>query len=304
MAWLDPKHLFELEPDLPDLSGTVLVEALTGFVDAGGGRRLAVSQLLSTGAQQPVATFDVDLLYDYRARRPAMGFSRDHWESYDTPRLAIDLMHDADQRPYLLLHGPEPDVYWERFITAMQQIIEQLGVEMTVGLNSIPMAVPHTRPVGVIAHGTRPELIAGRQPSWISDVQVPGSVSHLLEFRRGEAGQAALGFAAQVPYYVAEAEYQAGAVALLEAVSAASGLSLGTEALKEAAIATRTKLDEQVAESDEIGTVVHALEEQYDAFVAGQGKSLLADASQLPTAEELGAELERFLRQQSGPTSS
>jgi len=78
------------------------------------------------------------------------------------------------------------------------------------------------------------------------------------------------------------------------------GLRLPVEALDEAAAATRTALDEQVAGAPEVAEVVRALEEQYDAFVEGRGKSLLAEA-ELPTADELGAELERFLAEQRGP---
>jgi hypothetical protein len=57
-------------------------------------------------------------------------------------------------------------------------------------------------------------------------------------------------------------------------------------------------IDEQVAQSDEVAAVVRALEEQYDAFVAGRGRSLLAGDAGLPSADELGAELERFLAEQ------
>ncbi len=42
--------------------------------------------------------------------------------------------------------------------------------------------------------------------------------------------------------------------------------------------------------------LVGALEQQYDAFVRGRGSDLLAAGSgDLPSADELGAELERFL---------
>jgi hypothetical protein len=55
-----------------------------------------------------------------------------------------------------------------------------------------------------------------------------------------------------------------------------------------------------VVESEEVAAVVHALEQQYDAYVAGRGSDLLAPGTgPLPTADELGAELERFLAEQS-----
>ena len=49
---------------------------------------------------------------------------------------------------------------------------------------------------------------------------------------------------------------------------------------------------------EEVTALVGSLEAQYDAFMAGRSRpSLLApDASQLPSADEIGADVEEFLR--------
>lgn len=299
---LDPHELYQLTDDLPDLGQPVLIQALTGFVDAGNASRLAREQLLTSLEGRPIATFDVDQLFDYRSRRPVMTFVEDHWESVDTPKLELHLLHDDDETPFLLLTGPEPDLQWERFVAAVAGLAARLDVRLTVGLNSIPMAVPHTRPTGVTAHATRPELIGGYEP-WLQRVQVPGSVGHLLEFRLGEQGRDALGFAAHVPHYVAQTEYPAAAEVLLTSVSRSTGLLLPADGLRSAAEVVRVEIDRQVAQTDDAAALVQALEEQYDAFARGRGeKSLLApDAGPLPTADELGAELERFLAEQTRP---
>ncbi|GAA0370782.1 MULTISPECIES: proteasome assembly chaperone family protein [Micromonospora] len=301
---LDPHELYELTDDLPDLGQPVLIQALTGFVDAGNASRLAREQLLTSLESRPIARFDLDQLFDYRSRRPVMTFVEDHWESYDTPELVLHLLHDDDETPFLLLTGPEPDLQWERFVAAVAGLSTRLDVRLTVGLNSIPMAVPHTRPAGVTAHATRRELIVGYEP-WLQRVQVPGSVGHLLEFRLGEAGRDALGFAAHVPHYVAQAEYPAAAEVLLASVSRSTGLLLPRDGLRSAAEAVRVEIDRQVAQSEEAATLVQALEEQYDAYARGrEGKNLLAaENGPLPTAEELGAELERFLAEQTRPNN-
>ena len=294
---LDPSDLFVLEADPGDLGSPVLVQALDGFIDAGGARRLAREHLVSSSPEaRVVATFDVDQLHDYRARRPPMLFVEDHWESYDAPSLTLTALRDATGTPYLLLAGPEPDVQWERFSAAVRILVERHGVRRDVGLNAIPMAVPHTRPAGVIAHGSRRELVAGFDP-WVATVQVPGAAGHLLEFRLGQAGYDATGFAVHVPHYVAQAEYPAAAEALVQSIARVSGLVLPTEALAVAAQETRRLIDEQIGESGDVQAVVRALEEQYDAFVAGRG-GLLPDGQPLPTGDELGAELERFLAEQ------
>jgi len=298
----DPQELYQLAGDLPDLGRPVLIQALTGFVDAGSAGRLAREHLLTTLPGRIVATFDIDALLDYRSRRPIMLFVEDHWESYEEPTLALHLLHDSSNTPFLLLAGPEPDLQWERFTAAMTSLIDQLGVRLTVGFNSIPMAVPHTRPTGITAHATRRDLIVGYEP-WLRRVQVPGGAGHLLEYRLGQSGRDAMGFAVHVPHYLAQTEYPAAAERLLTAVSKATGLLLPTEELRAAADVARAEIDQQIAQADEAASVVRSLEEQYDAFVRGQeGANLLGgEAGSLPTADELGAELERFLAEQTRP---
>jgi hypothetical protein len=139
----------------------------------------------------------------------------------------------------------------------------------------------------------------------VGTVQVPGSITNLLEFRLGQAGLDAMGFAVHVPQYLTQAEYPDAAAVLLENVAAVTDLTLPTSALHEAAEATKREIDEQVAGSAEVAAVVRALEQQYDAYVASRGgdapgdeQGLLAGRRGFPTADELGAELERFLAEQ------
>lgn len=299
----DPRELYSLTEDVSELGEPVLIQALTGFVDAGQATRLAREQLLAVLDSRPVATFDIDQLLDYRSRRPAMIFLRDHWEGYDDPKLELHLLRDDAGTPFLLLSGPEPDLQWERFVAAVTALVDRLRVRLTVGLNSIPMAVPHTRPTGVTAHASRRELIAGYEP-WLQRVQVPGSAGHLLEYRLGQQDRAALGFAVHVPHYLAQAEYPAAAEMLLASVSRTTGLLLPTDALRSAAEVVRADIDRQITENEEAAGLVRALEEQYDAFTRGRssgGDLLAGQTGPLPTADELGAELERFLAEQSRP---
>ncbi|MDT0260333.1 PAC2 family protein [Jatrophihabitans lederbergiae] len=294
---LDPAGLFDFVDPLPEFDSPVLVQAMDGFVDAGNGSRLARAHLLSTLESELVVTFDVDQVLDYRGRRPEMLFATDHWESYTAPQLAIHALTDTAGTRFLLLSGPEPDTQWERFSAAIKLIVERLGVRLLVGLNAIPMGVPHTRPSTVIAHGSPPSLVA-EYSNWLGTVQVPASAGHLMEFRLGETGLDSMGFAVNVPHYLAHLDYPAAAATLLECVAKAGGLELPVSVLDEAAIVTRVDLDAQVASSEQVASVVHALEAQYDEIVAGRSRGLVADGGRLPTADEIGAEFEQYLSQQ------
>jgi predicted ATP-grasp superfamily ATP-dependent carboligase len=295
--------MYELEFPAPQLAssdgrGPVLIHALEGFSDAGHAIRLAAEHLRNTLETELVASFAIDELLDYRSRRPLMTFKTDHFTDYDDPQLNLYALHDSLGTPFLLLAGLEPDLKWERFVTAVRLLAERLGVRQTIGLGTIPMAVPHTRPVSMTAHSNNRELITDHQP-WVGEVQVPGSASNLLEYRMAQHGHEVLGFTVHVPHYLAQTDYPAAAEALLEQVAKTASLAVPLRALTDAGATIRTKIDEQVEASAEVAQVVTALERQYDAFVAAQeNRSLLAHDEELPSGEELAGEFERFLAQQ------
>ena len=66
-----------------------------------------------------VGAFDIDALYDYRARRPRLVFDTDHYASLDYPELLVSEVRDAQGTGFLLLHGPEPDFAWRTFCAAV-----------------------------------------------------------------------------------------------------------------------------------------------------------------------------------------
>ncbi len=293
----NPADLYQFAQATPPVDGDLtMLYYLDGFIDAGAAGRLLTAHLMSALEHEQIATFDIDSLLDYRSRRPIMTFAKDHWDHYDAPELAVSLMHDAAGTPFLLLAGLEPDREWETFTAAVVQLSADLRVRLSVGFHGIPMGVPHTRQLGVTAHATRPELIDGYRPL-VDKLQVPGSAAALLEYRLGAAGRQAVGFAVHVPHYLAQAAYPAAAATLLDSVQRVTGLVLPGDALREAAHRTNLEIARQVEGSAEVAEVVQALEQQYDAFTVDR-ENLLASDEQVPTAEELGAQFERFLAEQ------
>jgi PAC2 family protein len=281
-----------------DRRGPVLVHALAGDFDAASSAALAAAHLLATLPHRTIARLDADLLVDYRARRPRMSFAGDRYESFDAPQIVLSALEDDAGTPFLLLTGPEPDYRWEAFVGAIRGLVEQLGVTSVVAMQAIPMPVPHTRPVTVTAHATRRSLIESYPVYW-GDLRIPGSVPALLELRLGEAGVDALGVAAHVPHYLAQATFPAATLTLLEHVGRLTGLLLPTETLREATEQHRTEVDEQIARSADNTAVVAALEQQYDQFTAARaGSDLLGSVGEVPSGDELGAEFERFLAEQ------
>lgn len=296
---MQPESLYEVHTDDVDLDAPVLVHALSGFLDAGAARQLAVGHVLATLESRTIATFDVDAIYDYRARRPRMVFDTDHYASIDLPELLLTEVHDTRGRGFLLLHGPEPDFAWRAFSAAVVQIVERFGVRRSIGLNAIPWAAPHTRPVGVTMHATDPSLVT-RRPDFVGAIEIPGHLAGGLEIALGAAGHEALGFAVHVPHYLAQVEYPRAALRLLEETSVAGSLALDLTALAVAADASDREIEAQIAGNPENVEAVRALEAQYDAIVRGAESALpLADLGDepLPSGDEIAAAVEQFLRE-------
>ncbi|UFN44944.1 PAC2 family protein [Nocardioides okcheonensis] len=283
-----------------------LVCVLTGFLDAGKSAELAASHLAALGRGQGdgkvVATFDVDALHDYRARRPPMSFVRDHYADYEAPRLVVRALRDTGGTPFLLLTGPEPDIRWEAFARAVREVVEHFGVTRTVSLGAVPMAVPHTRPIAITPHANRPDLVPGESP-WQGELRIPASAQALLELRLGEWGLDALGYVAHIPHYLAQMEYPQAALVLLEHLEIGGRLTIDLGDVREAAEITETEVDRYLASHDEVGEVVRGLEQQYDSFreAEASGSSLLAGDGPLPTGEEIGSAFEAFLAELDEP---
>ncbi|MFN8096825.1 MAG: PAC2 family protein [Dermatophilaceae bacterium] len=295
----DPRELFRFETDT-DLGALVpgpMIVSMGGFIDAGNTQGLLTRHLLDASEPTVVASFDVDQVLDYRGRRPLMVFEENHFASYDDPALVLYRLADRDGTPYYLLAGPEPDYQWERMIEAIRELQRALRVKLTVTTHGIPMAVPHTRPIGLTAHATEPRLIGERNPVF-GRVQIPGSFAALLELRLGEAGEQAVGFAVHVPHYLAQAEFHDAALTALNAIVDVTGLNLPNDALVVAANEGRVQIEAEVAGNEEVGTAVRALERQYDAFIEASDKpNLLAPSTTpLPSGDELAADFEEFLR--------
>lgn len=293
-----PGRLVHIVDDVPELEGLdelPLVMSLTGFLDAGQSAEIAVKHLEALSEGPVVATFDVDQLHDYRARRPAITFDRDHYTKYEAPRLLVRLRRDSGGTPFLLMRGPEPDIRWEGFARGVREVIEALGVTRVISLGAVPMALPHTRPMVVTEHANNPALLSDSDAGRTGELRVPSSAQALVELRLGEWGIDAQGFITHVPHYLAQMEYPAAAVSLLEHLEVAGRLLVDMSDLRESAARVGEDIADHVADNPEVAEVVKALEQQYDNFERAEAQSLLAQDQPLPTGEELGREFERFL---------
>jgi len=175
-------------------------------------------------------------------------------------------------------------------------LVHRFAVSTTTWVHSIPMPVPHTRPIQVTVGGNRPDLIDAMSV-WRPSTRVPSNVLHLVEFRLAELGLPVAEFVLLVPHYLADTELPPAAVKTLEVVSAATGLLFPTDELREQSRDFVARVDEQVGANEELAQLVRTLEQRHDTYMAGNPlrSPLTDDEGEVPSADELAAELEKFL---------
>jgi hypothetical protein len=244
-------------------------------------------------------TFDGDTFIDYRARRPVMELregvnTRIVWGA---PGLRVGT--DSKGKDVLLLSGPEPDTAWRFFARTVGELAAELGVTKMIALGAYPYGAPHTRPVG-LSSTTPSETLAKRLRHSRNSLDAPAGVAAVLEHELHGRGIEAMGFWAQIPHYVSTMPFPAGSAALVEAVEAEAGLALDAMPLVKEAVTQRERLDQLVSSNPEHAEMLGKLEQAYDAM---HSPAAIDIASNLPSADQLAAEVEQFLRdQQPGET--
>ncbi len=303
---MDEDHeMYEMQFPAPDVGpkngGLTMVVALQGYADAGLAVAGSAGHLIDALDHRPLVNFNNDELVDYRSRRPAVTMVGDAVAESAQLDLSLQVVRDNSGKPFLLLSGPEPDLRWDAFSEAVADLAERFGVQRTVSLYSAPMTVPHTRPLGIIAHGNDRDLLSGHR-TWGQRVTVPGAASLRIELELNRRGRKTCGFTAQVPHYVAASDYPLAALRLLEAVADAGDLDFPLGALEREAEKVAEILSEQATDSEEVAGIVRMLEHQHDEEERRrstlESNPLVRADGTMPSADELGAEFERFLATQ------
>jgi predicted ATP-grasp superfamily ATP-dependent carboligase len=120
-----------------------------------------------------------------------------------------------------------------------------------------------------------------------TSLDIPGGMAAVLDHWLTERGIPCIGLWAQVPHYVSAMSFPAASVTLLRAVESISGLAVDVGPLEQEAMVQRNRIEELVQGNDEHRAMVRQLEALYDR-----------EQPDLPSSDELAAEVERFLRDQ------
>lgn len=274
--------LVHTEKDWPALEAPLMVVNLKGWVDAGSAGELTVGALRESWPLRRVAHFDGDEFLDYHHRRPlvrldAQGRRYIEWQDIEV------LAGRAGPRDLVLLTGPEPARAWPSFIECAVDVIQRLGIEQVVAVAGLPSPVPHTAPIQVAGTVSAPTLTDWFE-TLLGSYHGPTGMQTALQVACGEHDIPMVTCWAQVPHYLSAMAWPGAALALLRRIAERTGVEARVEALEKADRERRGQIDEAVRDRPDIQALVRALE---------QGVGI----EDVPSGEDLAAEIERFLAQ-------
>jgi hypothetical protein len=277
---------FEVVSEPSDVTAPALIVSFEDWVDAGGSGTTAARHIADGG--ELVATVDADAIYDYRSHRPVLDIVDGTPKEFVWPELSV-MRRRLPERDLFVLTGPEPDYRWKEFSEDVLELALRIGIIEHVSLGAIPSAVPHTVQTPVMMTASSGELIKGGPNQGL--LRVPAAAVSLIEWTIAQNGIPAVGFWAQVPHYATP--YATGAIALIRRVEDHLSVTIGAGSLEEDAAAQRVGLDQIFTSNPEAKEYLERLE-----GIVGE--------QQIPGAEHIGEEVERFLRNQrrgdGGPT--
>jgi predicted ATP-grasp superfamily ATP-dependent carboligase len=271
--------LYRLEPH-DDLIAPVVIVALDGWVDAGSAATVAAERLIDGAAV--AATFENDLIFDYRARRPILEIADGRPTELTWPELVLYRTRVGDH-DVLVLTGHEPDYRWRELADSAVDLARQLDVSQWISLGAIPAAVPHTRAVPILGTESRPGLLRGDvRPGPDGLLRVPAAAISVFDIAVARAGIPTVGYFAQVPHYMS-GNYPGASAELLRSVGRHLDEEIDVGELTEEARKLRDRLDLAAEADDTTRTYVARLES-------------MVDESRLPSGDDLISDIERFLR--------
>ena len=278
--------MFELVNEPQDVVAPALIVSFEDWVDAGGAGTTAARHIAEGG--EIAATFDPDHIYDYRSHRPVLDIVDGVPTKFVWPQMVL-IRRRLPERDVFVLTGPEPDYRWKEFAGAVLDLALRVGIVEHVSLGAIPSAIPHTAPTPVMMTAATEDQRRGSPPNE-GLLRVPAAAVSLIEWTLAQSGIPAVGFWAQVPHYATP--FAAGAVALVRKVEDHLTVTIGAGSLEEQVAAQNTALSQLFSGNPDASEYLQQLEG-------------LVGEDQAPGAENIGDEVERFLRNQrrgGGPT--
>lgn len=277
------------EGDLPHLRSPLMVCAFRGWNDAAASASTALTAVAASLEAEPLASIDPEEFFDFQSTRPTISMDEGQTRRIDWPENSFFAVRvPSADRDLILLDGTEPNLRWRTFSETIATVADAVGVEMVITLGALIAEVSHTLPVpitGLASSAALVEELELERSSYEGPTGIVGVVHDLC--RQNGIDSASLW--AAVPHYVAAVPNPKAALALLRRLEGLTGIAVEASELEEETTDYEEQIGRAVAANPEIEELVSRIEaEQAD---------LLDDEGELPNADTLAREFQRFLRQ-------
>lgn len=272
---------------LDGLRDPILVVALRGWFDVAGAATTAVDLLAEERPVRVAASFDPDPYFDFTQERPEVWIDEDgerrvRWPENDL--LAVRC--DGSAHDLLLLAGVEPHLHWSAFTDGLLQCAARAGSRIVVTIGATADGTPHTRRPVVAASTTDPAL-ARRLGLSAPRYQGPTGVVGVLHEQLPRRAITGVSLRVGVPHYLASSQHPRSTAALLQQLEHVLGTPTGHQRLDDEIAHWREMHDAAMDGDEQALDYVAMLEEEYDRRAE----------EQVSSADEIGAEFERWLRE-------
>ena len=281
-------HLTWIDEPIPALRRPILVLAFEGLFDIAGVATSALTWMTDGRAVRSIARIDPDPFYDFSDRRPMVWIDETgdrllSWPENEAKVLSVaGAGHDL-----IVLAGVEPHIRWRSFAESLVELAIRTKCETVVTVGGAAERVPHTRSPGVFGSSTNAGLAAAlglSRPQY----QGPTGLLGVLHEQLDRAGVPAVSLRVPVPHYLVNAQHPQSTAALLRHLEHVLGVPTRHEELAGEVQRWRDLHDAAVRSDPAAHAYVQALERDFD---------IAAEAS-IPTADDLAADFEAFLRTQ------
>jgi predicted ATP-grasp superfamily ATP-dependent carboligase len=270
---------------LGPLESPVMVIALRGWFDVSGAASSAVEHLVAGRTSVTVAEIDADPFFDFTQQRPMIHITDGLVSDIDWPTCQIAVSR-GDGRDLVIVTGVEPHLHWRTWSDHLITVARRLDCEAVVTVGAAAEAVPHTRAPSVTGSTTNEELARRLGLSAPSYQGITGIVG-VLQGSLDTAGIPAVSLRVGIPHYLMHTDHPQAVAAL--ATHLAHVLGIGTAGVDTDDLEHWREIHDEVVDEDrQLMLYVQMLEQDHDRRAEAQ----------IPSADDLGAQFEEFLRDQ------
>ena len=283
------------ENDPPQLRAPILVCSFRGWNDAAQSASTALASIADSLEGEPVASIDPEEFFDFQSTRPTILMDEGRTRRIEWPENNLVACRvPAADRDLILLDGTEPNLRWRTFSETIATAADALGVDMIVTLGALIAEVSHTLPVPITGLASSSELVEELELER-SSYEGPTGIVGVVHDLCGKAGISSASLWAAVPHYVAAVPNPKAALALLRRLEGLTGIAVEAADLEEETADYEEQIGRAVAANPEIEELVSRIE--------AEQSELLDEEGDLPSADTLAQDFQRFLRQRGKDSS-